>query len=206
MKTSRPFLFYKLLFYRALLLYLYINQTLNIMKKTILGAAVVVLFLSACNQKTETTVKTVDSAAMLLERNKQVALNSDIAFNKHDVEASIKDYSADFVEYGSGTGKPMKNLDSIKTGAKDFLTAFPDFKGEDLQAFASGDTVVITGTWSGTFKSEFMKIKPTGKVFKAPDADIFTFNKEGKITSHKNIQSNATFFYQLDIPMPPKKK
>lgn len=176
------------------------------MKKIIFSAAIAAVFLSACNQKAETTVKTVDSTATLLERNKQVALNSDLAFNKHDVEASIKDYSADFVEYGSSGSKPMKNIDSIKTGLKDFFNAFPDFKGDDLHAIASGDTVMISGVWTGTFKNEFMKIKPTGKTFKAPDVDIFIFNKDGKIKSHSNIQSNATFFYQLGIPMPPKKK
>lgn len=176
------------------------------MKKIIFCVAVAAFYLSACNQKTEIVTKTVDSTASMSERNKQVALNSNNAFNKHDVEASVKDYAADFVEYGNGEGKAMKNIDSIKTGLKDFFTAFPDFKGDDFHAVASGDTVIITGIWSGTFKSEFMKIKPTGKSFKAPDADIFTFNKEGKITSHHNIQSNATFFAQLGIPMPAKKK
>lgn len=176
------------------------------MKKIIFYVAIATLFLSACDQKKETVVKTVDSTASLLERNKQVALNSDLAFNKHDIGASIKDYATGFVEYGNGEGKAMKNIDSIKTGLKDFFNAFPDFKGDDLRAIASGDTVIITGVWTGTFKSEFMKIKPTGKSFKAPDADIFTFNKDGKITSHHNIQSNATFFAQLGIPMPSKKK
>ncbi|MES2427152.1 MAG: ester cyclase [Bacteroidota bacterium] len=176
------------------------------MKKIILSAAIAVLFLSACNQKAEITAKTIDTTATLLERNKQTALNSDLAFNKHDVEASVKDYAAGFVEYGNGSGKVMKNIDSIKTSTKEFFTAFPDFKGDDFHVFAAGDTVIITGVWTGTFKSEFMKIKPTGKSFKAPDADIFTFNKEGKITSHRNIQSNSTFFVQLGIPIPAKKK
>lgn len=175
------------------------------MKKIIFSAAIVALFLSACNQKAETTVKTVDSTTTLLGRNKQTALNSNLAFNSHDIEAAVKDYAADFVEYGSGSGKPMKSLDSIKMNLKSFFEAFPDFKGDQFHAFASGDTVIITGLWTGTFKKEYMKIKPTDKSFKAPDVDIFVFNKEGKIASHSNIQSEATFFYQLGIPMPPKK-
>jgi hypothetical protein len=49
-------------------------------------------------------------------------------------------------------------------------------------------------------------MKATGKVFKSPDVDIFTFNKDGKITSHSNIQSYILALYQLGVPMPVKKK
>jgi predicted ester cyclase len=91
-------------------------------------------------------------------------------------------------------------------GLKSFLTAFPDFKGEKLHAFAEGDSVIVTGIWSGTFKGTYMKMKPTGKTYNAPDVDIFTFNKDGKITSHSSVQSEATFLYQLGVPMPQKKK
>jgi len=36
-------------------------------------------------------------------------------------------------------------------------------------------------------------MKPTGKSFKVMDADIFIFNKQGKITAHKSIQSIGTY-------------
>jgi outer membrane murein-binding lipoprotein Lpp len=177
------------------------------MKKIIFGAAAVaVLFLSACNSKTGTTAKTDDSTATTLAKNKQTALNSDLAFNKGDIDAAYKDYAADFVEYGDGTSKPRKNIDSLKIDNKAFLVAFPDAKGEKLHAVAEGDTVMITGVWTGTFKKDYRKMKATGKSFKSPDVDIFTFNKDGKITSHSNIQSYILALYQLGVPMPAKKK
>ena len=146
-----------------------------------------------------------DSTAVSTARNKQIALNADLALIKKDVEGMFKDCAPDFVDYGNGEYKPMKNQDSIKTGLKSFLAAFPDFKGENLQAVAQGDTVIVTGLWSGTFKNAYMGMKPTQKSFKTTDADIFSFNKEGKITSHRSIQSEATFFSQLGISMPAKK-
>ncbi len=175
------------------------------MKKIITGMAVAVFFLSACKTSPGTEVKGIDSAALKLEKNKQTAINSDLAFNKKDIDGIFKDCTPDYVEYGNGESKPMK-LDSIKANIKNLFVGFPDFKVENLHAIAAGDTVIIIADWSGTFKNQFMKMKPTGKAYKAPDADIFTFNKDGKITSHKSIQSDETYFMQLGIPMPPKKK
>jgi predicted ester cyclase len=176
------------------------------MKKIITCVAMAALFLAACNNKSTSTASTADSAMMKVEKNKEAALNANNAFIKGDIEGSFKDYSKDFVDYGDGSTKPMKNIDSMKMNNKAFLAAFPDLKVENMHAVGSGDTVIVTGTWSGTFKKELMKIKPTGKSYKAVDADIFIFNKDGKIISHANIQSLATYFYQLGIPMPPKKK
>ncbi|MVN23409.1 ester cyclase [Mucilaginibacter arboris] len=176
------------------------------MKKIIIGTALATCFLSACNTNSNTTLKGKDSSTASLEKNKQTALNSVEAYSKKDIAGILKDCSSDFVDYGTGEGKPMKNQDSIRTMMKSFFAAFPDYKGENFKAVAEGDTVIVTANWSGTFKNAFMNIKPTGKSFKAPDADIFTFNDAGKITSHKGVQSEGTFFYQLGISMPAKKK
>lgn len=172
------------------------------MKKILFGAATAALFLSACNKSGTTTATAIDSTAI---KNKAVAMNANLAFAKKDMTAAFKDYSADFVEYGNGAGKPIKNIDTIKAHTQQFIDAFPDFKADSLNAVAEGDSVLITGIWSGTFKKAFMGIKPTQKSFKVKDVDIFTFNKEGKINSHTSIQSDYTFFGQLGIPIPAKK-
>jgi steroid delta-isomerase-like uncharacterized protein len=170
------------------------------MKKLIFSMAAAACIFTACKAPVAGS-----DAPSAMDKNKQTALAAEAGFNKHDADAVFKDCSADFVDYGNGGGKPMKNLDSMKMNLKNFMAAFPDFKGENLAAYADSSSVIVTGTWSGTFKSEFMKIPATGKSYKAMDGDIYTFNKEGKITSHKSIQSDADFFYQLGIPMPPKK-
>lgn len=176
------------------------------MKKLIIGMAIASFFLAACNNKASVTTGGSDSTAAYLKMIKQTALSTDSAFNKKDVDAMFKNCAPGFVDYGNGTGKPMTNADTIKAGLKSFFASFPDFKGEDFQAVAEDSTVIVTGTFSGTFKSDYMKIKATNKSYKAFDADIFTFNKAGKMTSHKSIQSDATLFYQLGIPMPPAPK
>jgi predicted ester cyclase len=169
------------------------------MKKLILGMAAAACIFTACKPSTG------GDAAASMEKNKQAALNADMAFGKKNVDTAFKDYAPGFIDYGNGEGKPVKNIDTLKANMKSFLAAFPDFKGENIMAVADSNTVVVTGTWSGTFKGEFMKIKPTNKSFKASEAEIYTFNKDGKITSHKSTQSEVTYLYQLGVPMPPKK-
>jgi predicted ester cyclase len=84
---------------------------------------------------------------------------------------------------------------------KGWLDAFPDYKGENLMAIADGDKVAVLRDWSGTFKKDFMGMKATGKIFKAKDVDIFTFNDAGKITKHRSVQSMTTLMQQLGVPM-----
>jgi predicted ester cyclase len=171
------------------------------MKKNIISAAVACLFFAACNSNSSTMAKGSDSNSATLTKNKQTALNNIHAYVKKDLDGAFKDYTTDFVDYGNGEMRPMKNQDSMKMDLKNFFVAFPDYKAENLKAVAEGNTVIVTADWSGTFKNEYNKVKPTGKSFKAKDADIFTFNDAGKITSHKTIQSITAIFYQLGIPM-----
>jgi len=176
------------------------------MKKFFTLTAITALFLQACTQnKSAGSTSVVDSAAIKTNINKATALASIEGFSKHDVDMIYKDCAPDFTDYGNGAMPPVSNMDTLKTNMKGFLEAMPDFKAENISAVASGDTVVIIANWSGTFKKEYMGMKPTNKSFKAPDVDVFTFNKDGKISSHRSIQGEPTFFYQLGIPMPETK-
>jgi predicted ester cyclase len=109
------------------------------------------------------------------------------------------------MDLGDGSMPPTKGIDSMKAGIKSFVAAFPDLKGEDLEALsnADGSKVIILGKWSGTFKNDFMGMKATGKSYaKINDADIFTFDETGKITSHANVQSNMTYMNAVGAMMP----
>jgi len=162
------------------------------MKKLIIGMAASTLFLVACNNKAAVNTTGNDSVALYLKKIKQEALSADSAYAKKDISALFKDCASGFIDYGNGDSKPITNMDTLKAISKSFFEAFPDFKGENLQAVAEDSTVIVTGEWSGTFKKAFMKMKPTNGVYKTFDADIFTFNKAGKITSHKSTYRLAT--------------
>ena len=168
------------------------------------------LLVAACNNDKKTASSdNKDSMSSMadnkVEKNKQTALASIMGFIAHDADAVVKDAAPGCMDLGDGSMPPAKGIDSMKAGIKSFLAAFPDLKGEDLEALsnADGSKVIILGKWSGTFKNDFMGMKATGKSYaKINDADIFTFDETGKITSHANVQSNMTYMNAVGAMMP----
>jgi predicted ester cyclase len=165
----------------------------------------IIAIVISCNNNAEkpaasnTAAASVDSADL---KNKQTIMTSMAAIMAHNADEALKNATADAIDYGDGSMPPAKGIDSVKAGLRGFLNAFPDYKGENLMYVAEGNTVIVTGDWSGTFKNDAWGMKATGKSFKVKDADIFTFNADGKITSHSSIQSNNTIMAMVDAKMP----
>lgn len=181
--------------------------------KKILLAALAVLSFAACNDTaTKTTAASNDSTSMNSnpdngqeakeERNKQTALASLTGFATGDVDVILKDADKDMVEYGDGSMAPVKNLDSTRAGLKMWLAAMQDYKGSNITAAADGDYVMIYGTWTGTWKNDFMGMKASGKPFRVNDVDILKFNDAGKIVEHRTIQSMNEIGRQVGMKMP----
>ncbi|MDP9229749.1 MAG: ester cyclase [Bacteroidota bacterium] len=168
------------------------------------------IFVSCNNDKngSSTTSSNSDSTKMSNdkeskeERNKKTVMASVDEINAHNTDAALKDATADIVDYGDGSGNPVKGVDSVKAFVRELFTAFPDYKGENLMYFAEGDYVAVVGDWSGTFKKDAMGMKATGKSFKVRDTDIFKFNDEGKMIEHKGVQAMATIMNQVGAKMP----
>lgn len=170
-------------------------------------------YLAACNTKTDnagttaatTETKEANSEEAKEERNKQTALASIHALMKGNVDSTLANVTPDAVDYGDGSMAPVKNRDTVAKMMKIWVAAVPDYKAEDLVAVADGNKVMIYGVWTGTWKNELMGMKPTGKTIKMHDVDIFTFNDDGKIIEHRNIQTNNELARQLGMPMKEKK-
>ena len=175
------------------------------MKKLLFAFTVAGCFLAACNSKTKLSGTTGDNEIDLL-KNKKTAMHAEMAFIAKDVEGVFKDCDTNFVEYGTGEGEPIKKIDRLKAGLREFYEAYTNIEGENMHALADSNMVIVTVHWSATFAHPFMGLKPTKKRYKVFDADIFTFNPNGKIASHKSVQSNLTYLYQEGAPLPPRKK
>ncbi len=183
------------------------------MRRLLIMLAAVCFIASGCNNPSgaasgEDTAKAAGAEKMrspgdMAEKNKSVAMASIQGFINHDANAVLKDAASDFVDYGDGSGPPVKGTDSCRAVIQSMFTAFPDIKGENLMALAEGDQVVVFGDWSGTFKGKLMNMEPSGKSFKIKDADLFTFNGNGQITSHRSIQAMSSMMMQVE---PDKKK
>jgi predicted ester cyclase len=83
-----------------------------------------------------------------------------------------------------------------------WLTAFPDYKQDNIDYVAEGNKVITIYDASGTWKGDFMGMKPTGKSLKTRDVDIFTFNDAGKIASHRSIQNMGAVMASVGMPAP----
>lgn len=171
------------------------------MNQLLASILILVLFLSCNNVQQPVVTTTVDSVALaketMLKKNKAAALGFLEAINSKNLDAMVKDYAIDYVDYHDGGIPPSKGLDTLKRDLKDFITAFPDVKAENLVAVAEGNQVAVFGEWSGTFKANLGKMKATGKSFKLKDADLFTFNDAGKITEHRAVQSGEALISQV---------
>lgn len=173
----------------------------------LLLSAVVISFMTACEQKSDNTSSSTDndssavssasSAEQMEEKNKETALASVRAVGSGKIDEGFAHVATDALEYGDGSGPAIKGKDSAIAMIKGFVTAFPDYKGENLEAVADGDKVFVYGDWSGTFKKDYNGMKPTGKSFKVKDVDIFTFNDKGEITEHRSVQSWETMMAQV---------
>ena len=184
------------------------------MKKIYLVLAALGLLIACNNSGTSSENKkdtvgannmsTMSSSETKAERNRQTALTGVKAVNDHDANAMMKDVTTDAMDYGDGSGNPVKGVDSVKTYINAWLHAFPDVKGDALEAYSNedGSKVIVVGQWTGTFKNDLMGMKATGKSFKYWDGDIFTFNDDGKIISHRSIQPFTTTMLQVGAKMP----
>ncbi|GEO12119.1 hypothetical protein SAE01_46150 [Segetibacter aerophilus] len=163
------------------------------------------ILLTACNTGTKNGAPDSDSAANVStpgtssdegkeERNKQVAMDATKAVINNNPDEAFKNMASDAIDYNDGSGPATKGLDSIRAGMKMWMSNVQDYKGDNLEALADGNKVMIYGDWSGKFKGDFMGMKTAGKSFKVKDVDIFTFNDEGKIKEHRSVQSMSTLF------------
>ncbi len=171
------------------------------MRILIASIAIAAVSLTSCKSNPRPSATGSDST---VKKNKQTALNAVIAVSKRDIDGMLKDCTDGYTDFGDGSATPLTNRDSLKAAFKEFFMACPDFTGKNLVAVADSSIVIVTGEWSGTFKRAYGPFKPSDKSFKIPEADIYTFDDNGKIISHRSIQSEATTMYQLGVLVPAK--
>jgi predicted ester cyclase len=177
------------------------------MKKFFVMAAMSALLFTSCDNdkkgdKEDDDNMVTNGNESQEEKNKQTALACVNALISGDVDATVKDGTADVTDFGDGSMPPVKGMDSLKAALHNWRDAMSEYKADNLWAIADGDQVAVFGDWSITFKSDLMGMKTAGKSVKMKDVDIFKFNSEGKITEHRNIQSSAEMIRQLSADSP----
>ncbi|WP_153797703.1 ester cyclase [Foetidibacter luteolus] len=173
------------------------------MKKTILTVALGLLMLPVCHSQNSSPKADKNNFftwwknEVNEKRNKAVALAVLHAFGSGDIDFIMKNIASDGVDYGEGSNPPVIGKDSIKASLTMWLSSLENYKATNARAIAEGDYVYVYADWSGTFKVDFLGLPTQGKSFAYKDVDIFKFNKKGKITEHRAIQSLTGIFAQV---------
>ena len=130
-------------------------------------------------------------------RNKETALAVLRAFGTGNIDFIMQNIARDGVDYGEGSFPPVRGKDSIRASLASWLSSLENYKPSNPLTVAEDDYVFVYADWAGTFKVDFMGLPTKGKSFKIKDVDIFRFDKKGKITEHRAVQSINTILSQV---------
>ena len=95
---------------------------------------------------------------MSLEENKAIVRRLIEAENERNWALFDEVLAPDFVVSDSPIGREI-----YKQSCKEFIKAFPDFRGTIEDMIAEGDKVWVRGKYTGTHKGEHFGLAPTGK-------------------------------------------
>jgi predicted ester cyclase len=102
-----------------------------------------------------------------------------------------------------GSGDPVSFVD-MEPFIKMFYSAFPDYKHQIDDIYATDDKVIIRLTYTGTHTNDFMEIKPTGNKFKYKGIQIFQFANK-KMINFWGVEDELGMMTQLGMELKPKK-
>ena len=121
-------------------------------------------------------------------------------FNKMDMNLISKYIDANAVDHTPFTPDQKPGLEGFKQIFGMLFKAFPDFRQEIIDLIVSPDgkkaSVVVRIT--GTFKGEFMGMKPNGNKLDILGIDNFNFNGD-KMIDHWGFVDSDTMMKQLGM-------
>jgi len=128
---------------------------------------------------------------MSLEKNKTIVRGFIEAYNERKLDLVDDFVSPDYIDHSNNVGREgLKQL--IAMG----LNSFPDWHETIEDIIAEGDKVWVRLTYTGTHKSEFMGLTPTGKKIKSKAVDIYRI-ADGKLAEYWNVTDNVNIFKQV---------
>ncbi len=136
-------------------------------------------------------------------RNKELTRRIFKAFDNGDTTALNNLIARDAVTHTpmppefTGTG-----LQAVKEMLHMHKMAFPDMKSTIHVMAATGDTVMVYYTSSGTNSGTFMKMPPTNKKISVDGVEIIRF-KNGKAVEHWGVYDNLAMMQQMGMMPPP---
>jgi steroid delta-isomerase-like uncharacterized protein len=187
------------------------------MAKTICGAALVAVLMSACGGEGETIpppqapppppppvaapapeppAAPEPPKPSLLELEKQAVKAGLAAINAHESAKFAEGFTPEGVAITFG-GPEAKGREAIASDMQKLFDGFPDFKLAETNVYVKGDMVAMEWVMNGTHKGEFMGVKPTGKSVGIRGATVLWITPEGLVKQEHRYMDGATIMAQL---------
>ncbi len=137
---------------------------------------------------------------MAEQDNMRMARDLVDAFSQGDWERSRAPLTPNTVYNELGTQRSLKGPDEIVGALQGWKQAMPDVKGTIKNSFASGNTVTMEVTWTGTHTGPLVSpagtIPASGKSQTTPSAWVLEFDGE-KIRESRHYFDMVTLLTQI---------
>ncbi len=122
------------------------------------------------------------------------------AFEKKDDKAYLAGIADDVTHADYTRPEDVKGKDAAKKAFKELTTTFPDIKMTPTSVLAIGEYVIAEVEMSGTMKGDLGSVKSSGKSGTVHLAEVFKFNKDGKISWAGRWGSRMEFANAFGVP------
>jgi steroid delta-isomerase-like uncharacterized protein len=122
------------------------------------------------------------------------------AFDKKDDKAYTALIADDIMHADYTRPEDAKGKDAAKKAFKDLVTTFPDIKMTPTSVTAIGEYVIAEVEMSGTMKGDLGSVKSSGKSGTVHLAEVFHYNKDGKIAWAGRWGSRMEFANAFGVP------
>ena len=124
------------------------------------------------------------------------------AFNDSDWDKYEELFTADCLYDEVGTARRLQSLDSIIPALKGWKAAMPDVKGTVTNAVATGNTVTLEVSWTGTHTGPLQgpsgTVPATGKQQTTRSGWVLEFDG-GKVKESRHYFDMLNFMQQLGV-------
>lgn len=139
-----------------------------------------------------------DRLGKVMVDSKDLLMNWIRVFNGKDLDAVVRCYAPDAVNFQIAAGEPAIGRDQIRRDTKEFFEGFPDAWAKVENLIADGDWAAWEWLGGGTFKGEFYGQPPTGRSFEIRGCGFFRFADE-MIILQRGYWDKFSWFSQIGL-------
>ncbi len=179
----------------------HINFKLIIMKKLTLIISVLFFLLIGCqNNQTKEELENYKAQAVLEEQNQVLVTKVFYRLNQQDEKVYTELYSDDYGWYFPANNTEKLTREEEAGFVKLLWSAFPDIQWKIEEMIASGNSVMVRFTNTGTHEGDYQGLPPTGNKWESGGVWIALI-KEGRLVEVREEADVLGWMQQLGMEL-----